>query len=840
MRINHNISSLNTYRQLSTNGLNTQKSLEKLSSGLRINRAGDDAAGLAISEKMRAQIRGLDQAVRNGQDAISLIQTAEGALSETHSILQRMRELAVQASNDTNTTEDRAEIQKEINQLTSEINRIGETTEFNKQKLLNGNVSIDGDGRTIDAAYAGKALGTGVTGVSVKSDASAATGIYKAEVTSDTVAKIEATVLSDVTAASVTAGSTVDLTGGAYRIAITSESRKQLADDPTDAGGILNDAGQNTPITLESNSTLNNVGHTLTVEKEQTASAIGSGLAITTGELNNIDSGTYTITTERVFNDAATDITSGTAILSSGTISGFSIADDATAAQVAAINTNADGYDITVTVADTAADEAEITFSDEGGNTVTITTDSLGNGARKVKLGAIEFDVDVDAIMGGLDLTDGEVDNGTFNAAVIKIANNAIHDKVTVSDGVHAAKSDSVVSQTGGALTFDLDGGGDDFFLTATPADFIQGNTMNVTVQSQYTISLTETVSGNQIGTDTVITELQLAADPNKMNNLSFGGSGALIDLDSAALQTKAAGASYTSTFTVETDTGYSAELQKADGSAVDGAKYSLNSAAAADTAIELGRDVVLKYTGASLETGNVFFGVNANVTEYTIELTNEDGTISFGTDTVLAGETAEFSNGIALTTNASLAASDTTKFKVDSTTVDNSLSMQVGANSGQTFAIDVSDMRADALGISTTSQATEIVDSDGTTVIDNAAWTTDKVSTDGTTKEEEEYALSVADAEKATAAIKVVDAAVSKVSAERSKLGAFQNRLEHTINNLGTSAENLTAAESRIRDVDMAKEMMEFTKNNILQQAAQAMLAQANQQPQGVLQLLR
>ncbi|WP_187274078.1 hypothetical protein [Paenibacillus sp. N3.4] len=125
MRINHNIAAQNTHRQLAGNTGAAGKSLEKLSSGLRINRAGDDAAGLAISEKMRAQIRGLDQAQRNAQDSISLIQTAEGALTETHSILQRMKELATQAANDTNTADDRGEIQKEINQLTAEINRIG-------------------------------------------------------------------------------------------------------------------------------------------------------------------------------------------------------------------------------------------------------------------------------------------------------------------------------------------------------------------------------------------------------------------------------------------------------------------------------------------------------------------------------------------------------------------------------------------------------------------------------------------------------------------------------------------------------------------------------------------
>jgi flagellin len=138
MRINHNIAALNTYRQLTTNTTNTSKSLEKLSAGLRINRAGDDAAGLAISEKMRGQIRGLGQASRNAQDGISLIQTAEGALNETHSILQRMRELAVQSATDTNTKEDRFEIQKEINELAAEITRIAETTEFNTQNLLGG------------------------------------------------------------------------------------------------------------------------------------------------------------------------------------------------------------------------------------------------------------------------------------------------------------------------------------------------------------------------------------------------------------------------------------------------------------------------------------------------------------------------------------------------------------------------------------------------------------------------------------------------------------------------------------------------------------------------------
>ncbi|MED3865159.1 flagellin Hag [Priestia megaterium] len=151
MRINHNIAALNTYRQYNTANAAQSKSMEKLSSGLRINSASDDAAGLAISEKMRGQVRGLDQAARNAQDGISVIQTAEGALGETHDILQRMRELAVQSSNDSNTDADRGEIQKEVNQLAKEVTRIANDTEFNTKKLLTGAVDSSNTTNVTDA-----------------------------------------------------------------------------------------------------------------------------------------------------------------------------------------------------------------------------------------------------------------------------------------------------------------------------------------------------------------------------------------------------------------------------------------------------------------------------------------------------------------------------------------------------------------------------------------------------------------------------------------------------------------------------------------------------------------
>ena len=138
MVIQHNLTAMNTNRQLGITTGNQAKSTEKLSSGYRINRAGDDAAGLTISEKMRSQIRGLNKASANAEDGVSLIQTAEGALNEAHSILQRMNELATQAANDTNTTSDRTAIQKEVDALTSELSRIASTTQFNTMNLLNG------------------------------------------------------------------------------------------------------------------------------------------------------------------------------------------------------------------------------------------------------------------------------------------------------------------------------------------------------------------------------------------------------------------------------------------------------------------------------------------------------------------------------------------------------------------------------------------------------------------------------------------------------------------------------------------------------------------------------
>ncbi|ELK46299.1 flagellin [Halobacillus sp. BAB-2008] len=234
MRINHNIAALNTYRQLGDANKAQQNSMEKLSSGLRINSAKDDAAGLAISEKMRGQIKGLDMASKNAQDGISLIQTAEGALNETHSILQRMRELAVQSANDTNTDVDRAEIQKEVNQLSDEITRIGQNTEFNTQNLTDGSFS----GKFQIGSNSGQNIELNISDMRAS--------VLGVQTVSGTIGGVADTAVTD---------NEHKLTSGSYTVADNSGTL-ELSDAEgnvigTDAGsGVFEDADGNTVITI--------------------------------------------------------------------------------------------------------------------------------------------------------------------------------------------------------------------------------------------------------------------------------------------------------------------------------------------------------------------------------------------------------------------------------------------------------------------------------------------------------------------------------------------------------------------------------------------------------------
>ena len=587
MRINNNIMAMNTYRQLSVGSTAVSKSMEKLSSGYRINRAGDDAAGLAISEKMRGQIRGLTMASRNAQDGISLIQTAEGALQETHAILQRMRELAVQASNDTYEDKDRGEIQKEIDQLKEEIDRIANTTEFNTMKLLNGDrantkevtgVNFEGGGDTTNAADTG--IGLSVKLLAGEDALSVGDHTLEVTVTRNTRADINLTPLANDLGGTgngkgvIFTGDAIAVTGsgvatGDWTLTYNSANNNFTL---TNDSGTVND-------TIEIGQKYNNHGLQFTIEDPG---------AISDGE-----------TLE--FTVAASTTTIGTNVV--GWTSGT--ANDAVFAGAIEVK-----------------DAQEL--SNYGGGTIEITLNADSGGSARV--------------------------------VVMDKGGNTVIEDVMTGTGVYEAHG----------ITFEITGYG--------------------------------TTDGDTI-------TINIANDTHKVEASLDGGAAKTVISDWNGVSTNA----------VSDFTGFA---------------------------------------GIELDQGAVF----------------QNGVFSFTVEQTVTGE-------------------------------DRSLTFQIGSNSKQSMKLDIADMSASALEV-------------------------DQVKVDNYVD--------------AQAAIDSIEAAIGKVSAERSKLGAVQNRLEHTIRNLDTSAENLQASESRIRDVDMAKEMMEFTKQNILQQAATAMLAQANQAPQSVLQLLR
>ena len=549
MIVQHNMSAMNANRMLGITNSSLAKSTEKLSSGYKINRAADDAAGLSISEKMRSQIRGLNKASDNAQDGISLIQTAEGALNESHSILQRMRELSVQASNGTETDDDREAVQKEISQLQDELTRISSTTEFNTMKLLDGS------------------LGGGSSATGIKVDASVSNKALQAGALKTTAA-----------------------TNGKYTIdtAISAEDDLSAGDTTSLTVNFLNEKGEQDSITV------------------------------------NLK---YKDATTLVSEDGSREYT---------VAAGKATVEDKTKAFLAELKQTSLADDFTMV--GTAAD-GKIEF----------TAKTAGTEASRI-----------------LSTSESNIKAGVFTQATATKAT----DTTAPADAYQSISAD--VGKYDGGATTNID----DYIFTVNGERFMYA-----------------TADG--------VAALKSKTDYSDVNFVQIAGA-AIADTDATAM----------------------AKL-------------------------------------ISVKTG-----INAE----------PDGTTK---------------------TTVHL------KPSASSSTAGKGMTLQIGANEGQTMSFSIDDMSAKSLGV------------DGNKV--------DLATQDG--------------AQKATTTI---DAAIKKVSAQRSKLGAVQNRLEHTIANLDTASENTQTSESRIRDTDMAEEMVAYSKNNILLQAGQSMLAQANQSNQGVLSLLQ
>lgn len=386
MIINHNMGSINAHRQMGINSTNSNKSMEKLSSGLRINRAGDDAAGLAISEKMRAQVRGLDQAASNSQDAISLIQTAEGALNETHSILQRMRELAVQSATDTNTDDDRDKIQSEVDQLAKEITRISNTTEFNTQNLMagglsnkfqvgaNANQSVSLSIGAMDA----KALG--VAGdLNVDSLLTSATGVSSIGNASKDLDGYKVTTLAKTPAANDTAAAKSNAGGGDGKITGTYTGARdaaiQIRVDTVDGSGKV----QTASISRDGGTTYESIA----VDNSQTNSKITvDGLTLEmTNNVDNASNDTYSFSATAEYKEIQLTDSTNTAVGSS-----VKIYNDMTSATIGSAASGA-----TLEVKFSYASLADAAQSDEINRQVTASTSAVVSPTGKVSTDAITY-----------------------------------------------------------------------------------------------------------------------------------------------------------------------------------------------------------------------------------------------------------------------------------------------------------------------------------------------------------------------------------------------------------------------------------------------------------------
>lgn len=781
MRINHNISALNTHRQLGTNTGATSKALEKLSSGLRINRAGDDAAGLAISEKMRGQIRGLEQAQRNSQDAISLIQTAEGALNETHSILQRMKELASQSANDTNVDSDRAAIQKEINQLTSEINRIANTTEFNTKKLLNGDIS-DKSGIVTVANLVNDAT-VDVDNLAIDKKSSLAAGSYEIVVADSAVKGATHTASAEVTEVTVAGNS--NLAAGNYQVNIEQGQAKSAALD-TAADAV-------TGVTMNPLSSLADGQYEIEITRTDTVATGGftganSGL---TGVATNGDealSGNYTIETAAVLGTVGNGTASAASFLTLNLDDAGALANDI-------------GYRLAYAETASGSGIYTVTLQDSTGAALSeavILDNNVQNYDFKVAGGTANLGISFTTATAVNTALAGATADGTYNTFDVST-------QVTIKDtaATPATIGTANIAAGAGADTVTIDG----FDIDYDSALLVNGQTDTIAVTS----TLTATFDGADTQTFTAGSSI------NFSNGVSVTTSSD-ISLYGATPETY--------DITVDTTDSYLATVQTDAGGVVAGSQTVTVSDGGT---FNLGNGVEINIgtvTGAATHAFTVTSDVQTTAT--LVNAANEE----VASAVVAAPGSVDLGNGV--TFDLTSLDNGTATFDVEGSVEDKSLNMQVGANQGQSFSMNVADMRAAALGLAGTQGASH-------DQVTGAKFTNaDKDVTNGTDNVGQENSLDVSTHTSAAAAIKVIDNAINSVSSERSRLGAYQNRLDHTINNLGTSAENLTAAESRIRDVDMAKEMMEFTKNNILSQAAQAMLAQANQQPQGVLQLLR
>lgn len=779
MIIYNNIPSLTAQRYVGISNSNLAKSLEKLSSGLRINHASDDASGLAISEKLRGQISGLKRAAMNAQDGISMLQTAEGAMGEVHSILQRMRELAVQASNGIYTTNDRKYIQDEVDQLKAEINRISTSTEFNTKKLLNG-------------------------------DATALWSTDKADKLSAIVRSRVAEGNYNINAKVVDAG-----TNYVYKSDVMTLNEGALGAEITTAGGNSNDTNVSkisNPISYETTGTSY---FTVTVSSTATADASvslngtylnsSSGWAITTLAVSANStggSGWYEVEFTQDFTTASTTFNFQYRFInaSTGAVSAWTVASDNTTAALSFADISAA---ITVTSGSkiTAGDKFLVAYTPQN-STLSATDTASGGGTIRISGGPSGY-TGPTIYYGAGQLT--KQDNGDTNvdyndvtvyrAYLDSSTGNVNVGSITLSFKEQSGSAGATYAATDtGDFQFLVNGGGEAATSTTKLKDIARFTTADGKNLFDNTQALTIFGNGKQTtiyleGNDTISDFEQKLTDAivNKLgmgynNNASVNAN--LVNYVAPGTAISNTNQAVNGTFVIQTALlGEDSKLAFiGDQALIDGLSLAT---------IQKGEESAIKVTVTDAHTGK---SIGSDViNDATIR-----GIID-GVDVKLVGNIGTTVSWDSTNVKLNFAAGSAVDIKLH--LVDNATELQIGANEGQTIDAFIGQLDTESLGI------------------------------------DDVYMVSQELAQKS---ITKIDKAIETVSSMRATIGAQVNRLEYAISNLNVTRENLVAAESRIRDLDVAAEMATFTRWQILNQSGTAMLAQANQLPQLALQLLR
>ncbi|QAR34222.1 flagellin [Geovibrio thiophilus] len=790
MYINTNVPSLTAQRYLGETNNAVSKSLERLSSGLRINSASDDASGLAISEKLRGQISGLKRASLNAQDGISLLQTAEGGLQNIQDMLQRMRELAVQAGNGVYTTNDRAEIQKEVDQLKEEINRIASSTEFNTKKLLNGDSTAlwSSDSSDLDVVIK-SAVAEGNYNLNVTVDPGK-NFVYKSDVMTlneDAIGAEIVTAGGDVNETNVgfvTDPNTLASTGTAYYTVDVTAGADTLSSVATMS--VYRQAGSNfgSVATWTTGGTVADSGYLL-IEAQENFTVSAGTTANYTFKATFVDAKTGEKSTYEIEggDDGAgnlvfdlADMTgagfSGEVSIAIGTDANMQSGDKILLSTTEAVDTSATSGGGTIAISGGPAGTTgaiisygnnELTKVDNGDTTIDYNSVTVYHAALNVETGNLDvgnltFNFREDT---GTDTAYGSTTGGSFD--------------LLVAGGGEAATSTTKLKDISRFTTDD----GVNIFAAGPQELTIFGNGSSATIY----LEGDDTVSEFETKLSSAILELGMGATAGTSDEAATVNSN-LVNYVSTGDVTDSSNEALAGTFVIQT--------------------------------ARLGDDSKLSFIGDqnlinALSLATIQEGENS---ETTIKVTDAHTGKFIGSDSVndstLRGVIQGVDVKIDSDVGVSISWNSTKKTMEFSATgesediklhlVDNAMEMQIGANEGQTILANIPQVDTTSLGIDD---------------------------------------ILMVDQELAQESITKLDKALETVSGVRATIGAQINRLEYTMTGLDTTRENLTAAESRIRDLDIADEMAKFTKNQILAQSNISMLAQANSLPQMALSLL-